>query len=1058
MSLAPLRIVPAGAGSGKTYSIQELLGQWIVDGLVAPERIVAVTFTEAAAAELRERIRAKLLELGRLEDAIKLDQAYITTIHGFGLRLLTEFAFDSGLSPKPRLLNEDEENTLISLALARTEKADVITSNLNRFGYNFQFTPTKSAEEMFRADLLKVVKQLRAAGWSESNDISSLYASELIAEVYGLTTDGNKLTENLVSAVKKLLSKFSLSMADDFGTTKASKEDFTRDYKNLRLAVHESALKTNWKLWTELRKLRLKTTKAKIPDGYVEMATAVIEAADELPHHPGPREHANTHINTLVSAGKDVLVQYAKSKLEAGLVDYSDMIALAGEMLRNRKEVLDTLVSRIDCLVVDEFQDTNPLQFSFLWQLKEAGIPTLTVGDLKQAIMGFQGADPRLFSALIDNNKDLCKPLEQNWRSQPRIMDFVNAIGPGLFSNNYVSLEPMAKTRKLSALEVVAFPVKAKKGQHTVRANSLAGRLKELLTDDSQEIIDRRSKKTRALRGGDIAVLCPTHFMLAEYARILRAHGLKVRLQEDGWYTSRAVQLARQALAYVSNPADKHAALYLSVTELGSLDLQTALDQLMTQGKIHDPLLVKLDSLSLGVADRTVYALLADTLSTLNFYDLVSEWPNGEQARANLLRLQAESGEFMDANREALASGGFHGSGIQSFLAWLNSKVEQSANDKQPDPRVIDEDAVELVTWHSSKGREWPVVAVCGLDKPIKAKLPDMSLAYTSFEDLSKLLDYTQINYSPEFAAKETNEKFLSDLQQEAELESRRLLYVAITRPRDKLILEWPSYLADKGSQTAWSILNQQADVSLTENALVIGDSSFPCVVTVGGSDLSDVVIEENHEQDTASSIGRSAIRKERVNQDLTPDSVSPSTMANGVTGLVNTDTTSNIQVHKYHSGLDIELDMSPTALGTFIHYCFELLGANPNLVNRIEDITGIDLTENDLSNISESVESFEALIKSEFTPKSLAREQALLGLDDKGSVVSGIADLVVETEEGFWIIDHKSDQIEDSKASFMNYQIQLESYASILRGMDKKVLGVAINWIRKGEVVWLQY
>ena len=95
-----------------------------------------------------------------------------------------------------------------------------------------------------------------------------------------------------------------------------------------------------------------------------------------------------------------MLVHYAAAKREAGLVDYSDMIAMAGQLLRERSDVLDTLVKRVDCLVVDEFQDTNPLQFALLWQLKEAGVPTLVVGDLKQAIMGFQGADPRLFEAL----------------------------------------------------------------------------------------------------------------------------------------------------------------------------------------------------------------------------------------------------------------------------------------------------------------------------------------------------------------------------------------------------------------------------------------------------------------------------------------------------------------------------------------------------------------------------------------------------------------------------------------------------------------------------------
>ena len=136
------------------------------------------------------------------------------------------------------------------------------------------------------------------------------------------------------------------------------------------------------------------------------LSSAVMAAANELPHHPGPLAYAIAHVQALLSAGQEVLVHYAEAKQEAGLVDYSDMIAIAGQLFRSRPDVLQTLVQRVDCLVVDEFQDTNPLQFALLWQLKEAGVPTIVVGDLKQAIMGFQGADPRLFEALISQHPE----------------------------------------------------------------------------------------------------------------------------------------------------------------------------------------------------------------------------------------------------------------------------------------------------------------------------------------------------------------------------------------------------------------------------------------------------------------------------------------------------------------------------------------------------------------------------------------------------------------------------------------------------------------------------
>ena len=404
MTLPPLTIVPAGAGSGKTYTIQQQLGEWVAEGKIAPERIVAVTFTEAAAAELRERIRAKLLGLGRLEDALRLDQAYISTIHGFGLRLLTEFAFDSGLSPKPRLLNEDEENTLIRLALARTDKADVITSNLAQYGYKYDYNSGKSAEECFRDVLLAVVSQLRSVGWKEESTAYAEHAASWITKRYGATGDGDVLTARLRTAVEALLSAFPESLARECGTNATALKELQRDFRNLHNARNSNALETDWKLWKELRSLRKTKRGAPMPDGYDELADVVIEAADALSSHPGPLAHACSHIKALLAAGQEVLVHYAQAKREAGLVDYSDMIAMAGEVLSKRPGVLDTLVERIDCLVVDEFQDTNPLQFSLLWQLKEAGVPTVIVGDLKQAIMGFQGADPRLFDALVQQN------------------------------------------------------------------------------------------------------------------------------------------------------------------------------------------------------------------------------------------------------------------------------------------------------------------------------------------------------------------------------------------------------------------------------------------------------------------------------------------------------------------------------------------------------------------------------------------------------------------------------------------------------------------------------
>ena len=167
-------------------------------------------------------------------------------------------------------------------------------------------------------------------------------------------------------------------------------------------------------------------------------------------------------------------------------------------------------------------------------------------------------------------------------------------------------LKPQGAGSTQEPVELIDFAVKARKAQHTVRAISVGKRLQALLGDSTQQVVDRRTKQSRGLRGGDIAVLCPTHKMLSDYAAVLRSMELRVRLQEDGWHESRIVQLACQALAYVANPQDRHAALYLSVTELGNLDLKTALEQLIANEKIDDPVLDQLDELASHVEDRTI--------------------------------------------------------------------------------------------------------------------------------------------------------------------------------------------------------------------------------------------------------------------------------------------------------------------------------------------------------------------------------------------------------------------------------------------------------------------
>jgi ATP-dependent helicase/nuclease subunit A len=1050
MSLPALTLIPAGAGSGKTFTIQKQLGAWVLAGQVAPERIMAVTFTEAAAAELRDRISAELIASGRVEHALKLDEAYISTIHGFGLRILTEFAFEAGASPQPRLIDDHEKDALTRIALAQTDQVEFIAARPEAFGYTFSFGSGASPEQALRDDVLRVVDRLREIGWrpGEPLDVERVFAP--IRQHYGPVEDGDELTELMRQRATALLNAFPQGLAREFPDNKTARQQLAKDFRNLHNARQWRGLEANWKAWNELRDLRTSKRGAPLPEGYDELAQAVQAVAERLPVHPGPREQACRHIAALIGAAQDVLVEYERAKQEAGLLDYSDMIILAGQLLRDRPDVVQTLASRIDCLVIDEFQDTNPAQFALLWRLKEAGVPTLVVGDLKQAIMGFQGADPRLFEALLAQHQDVASPLTSNWRSQPALMEFINAVGPRLFGADYVSLTAQSSPSPQAALEAIRFGDKARRGQDDVRAWSLGQRLKQLLDDAGEQVIDRHSKALRRLRGGDIAVLCPTHRILGRYADVLRALGIRVRLPADGWFKSRPVQIAFHAISYLANPSDRHAALYLAVTEIGSLSLQEALEQLIAGGRVDDPVLKQLDALAPGVLDRTIYALVADVIAALGLFDTVASWPEAEQARANLLRLQAEAAEFMDANREALAYGGFHGAGIQTFLAWLVAKVESKDGDKQPEPRVLDEDAVVLSTWHSAKGREWPIVAVAGLDREVAAKVPSIDISYDRFDDLEHLLEFARIEYSPSFDAKEARDRFLALLQPGSELEARRLLYVALTRPRDKLILEWPAFKAGAGNRSYWSILAEDCGLAAGEDCFEINGATLPCVIHEGATELPEGYFEMCEAAGVSlSTIGRRAIRPRLRPVHKTPDSRTPSGAGPGEVAA----TLDGVVVESYGIPLEVPATLHGVELGTWLHRCFEVLGRRPTLIERLGSPGATDIDPAFLQEILGAVTRFEAWLRDRLAAQRVLREWPLLALGHDGAVVSGVADLVIETPEGCWVIDHKSDRVTDARAGFGAYEAQLQGYVAMLEAAGQRVTGVGIHWIRRGEV-----
>ena len=1044
-----LSIVPAGAGAGKTHHIQETLTRWVRDGLVKPERILAVTFTEAAAGELRQRIRAALIRDNNLDAALAVDRAYVSTIHGLGRRLLIEHAFASGASPQQRLIAEDEQDLLIRRAIEENESLNELSSNLGALGYRGSFSSDDTQEDSFRSSLLRLIGLLRTLGNRGADPGMADFAEASIRAGYGAPIGKeDALSANLKSAIDALLRDYpqSLSSLMNNDTAKKAFRDNFNDLNSARQALTKG--ENDWRLWQKLRSLRLSKRGSATPAGYDGLAENVIHAADGLISHPGPLEDAVRHARALVLGAQAAMADYENHKRRLGVIDFSDMVTNAASLLADNPAVLNSIMAEVDCVIIDEFQDTNPIQFTFLWNLARCAKHALIVGDTKQAIMGFQGADPRLTEALT--RRYPTSPLEFNWRSDPRILAFVNALGDQLFGADYAPLTETKSKGLDCALEVISLGAKRSAKNGGKPQHFIADRVRSLFGDGSVSIIDRYTGHLRSLEPKDVAILCPTNSICRAYAGSLRELGIDVRVAEGGWWASPVVQAAAFALRFAADPQDTHAAICVATLGPAATHLADALKSVAEFGRITLPELSALETLWPTSLGTPVNRLVHDVIQAAGLREWCERLDDPAQMRADLLRFEAEAAQFLAAHRDMREASGFYGHGALVFLGWLERKVSNPDEDRHPNPSGIEADGVEVVTWHASKGREWPIVIVCGLDDNREPRAGQFSTVFPDFDDLDRVIDGAEISYSPQFSAREATERFIALLRSEAERTTRRLLYVALTRARDRLIIEWPIVGEPKEGPppiTPYGIMTEQSGVSIADDHIDISGTSFPASNVVCGADIPDSFEELR---------GQSAAGTRRARSPR--HSIKPAIGLNfievvGPSRAITTERPVPVSLETLEIGPGVRLDGGELVLatdkGTAIHEAFRILLQRPAFKDRVGPHCRLGATEVD--SLATQAESLRSALSARGYTKLHVEQPLEISLPD-GGTLTAIIDLLAEGEDGLLIVDHKSGPVADHAARYQSYWPQLAGYADAVEGLKfKLVRGAAIFWTDTG-------
>lgn len=422
--IAPIDLITASAGTGKTHRLaEEFLSR--LDGEVGPGAVLATTFTRKAAAELLERVRQHLIAAGRTEEAQLALGGYIGTVNAVFGRLAGEFALEAGRSPVAEVIPEDRVDALFAVAAeaAIVRYTDRVDPPARRLG-----------QEDWRGTLRRLVALAR------QNDIApDAFPAAAQRSWHGLAAylpmaaaDGEALDRTLHRAVTDAVTAIE-------GGTDATKET-AKALETLREAARDlsdGGSRLAWAEWARLAKLKTgKLSRA--------IAETVSKAASVHPSHPRLHADLRTFIEGLFHCAAEALDQYAAFKAARGLVDFVDQ-EQAALALFDRPAVADVLAERLAVALVDEVQDTSPIQLALFLKLARLVRHSVWVGDPKQSIYGFRGTDPELIQAVVARivpaTGGRTERLTKSWRARPGLVSFVNDLFAAAFPPHGIPAE-----------------------------------------------------------------------------------------------------------------------------------------------------------------------------------------------------------------------------------------------------------------------------------------------------------------------------------------------------------------------------------------------------------------------------------------------------------------------------------------------------------------------------------------------------------------------------------------------------------------------------------------
>lgn len=915
-------IVSAAAGSGKTAVLVERIISRVLAGDVDIDRLLVVTFTNAAAAEMKSRLMSKIMEklsIGENQDYLNrqlmlINNASICTIDSFCLNVLRNNFYKIGLDPavkvadaaelellKSDLLNEiieeyyaNKDEIFLKIVNSYTGRKDTELAELILQIFNFSLSLPDGMDDV---DKLK-------ANFRNN----SVWENYFVKKAHGISKKAIEYYQRAIRVVE-----FSTETEDNFRSLHAEKNYFENVLSaNSWDKVYNAVLCFEFPRFTPHKSLSI-TEKEEVKfyrnaakDLYKSLCQDFSVSSEDL--CADISETADI-LDKFIEITGTFSQRFTTEKRAKGLMDFSDVEHLMLKLLKqedgSQSDTAITLMNKFDEIYVDEFQDCNSVQAEIFRLISRENIlkPNMfRVGDMKQSIYGFRGAEPAHFKRALAKCNDKSEPegyrkkiiLNKNFRSRKSIIDAVNSVFSQIMSDTlgdidynedeYLYYEENSYDDVNDDLNRVDFTLidtdisevtdtSEESGSFEelkdieAEAIFVANKINEIVNDENYIVYDKPASRYRKAKFSDIVILLRSGGeKAAAFNRILSLASIPVYCEMgDGYYESGEVVFLTNFLKIIDNPFDdiallsvmRHPVIGFTDDEFVSVRLSK------TKGYFYKSILSYVknnqDELSsklqkfLGMlknyyesskylsCDRLIWKIIQDT----DYMAYLSFTGNAELRKANVKALLTRAYEFEKSSYK----------GIFDFIRYVDS-VRNSSKDAEPAKTLSDdEDVVRIMTIHKSKGLEFPIVFLCNSTKQFNDTDIRMNKIITHPEVGFGLNFYDFDNY---YYYELPQKKHLKEIKRREMLsEEMRVLYVALTRAREKLIIT--------GTKKKAETYLAKFEAYRRDNALEVLKDSFCDVKSYSDWIVSSMVLNDNYSADDSKLFKMQIINKREL-------------------------------------------------------------------------------------------------------------------------------------------------------------------------------------------------